>query len=132
MESPPPAGTTLPIIQKFIQTYKFWHELVPHIPKTSRYTLGTKIEVLFLDVLELIFMASYEQPQEKIRKIGYANAKLGALKFFLQIGWEIKMIDAKRYISLSEGLNETGRILGGWKRGLETKLPAVKRQEEIK
>jgi hypothetical protein len=40
------------------------------------------------------------------------------------------MIDTKRYISLSEKLEEIGRILGGWKRGLETKLPVNKEREE--
>ncbi len=103
---------------------------MPHIPKTSRYTLGTKIDALFLDVIELVFTASYEPAQEKIGKIGDANTKLGALKFFLQIGWETRMIDTKRYISLSEKLEEIGRILGGWKRGLETKLPVNKGREE--
>ncbi len=120
----------LPIIQKLIAAYKLWHEFIPHIPRTSRYTLGAKIDALFLEVIELVFAASYEQIQEKIRKIRDTNAKLGALKFFLQIGWEIKMIDTKRYVSLSEKLDEIGRILGGWKRGLEIKLPVNKRQGE--
>lgn len=103
---------------------------MPHIPRTSRYTLGMKIDALFLDVIELVFTASYEQTQEKIRKIGNANAKLGVLKFFLQIAWEIRMMDTKRYVSLSEKLDEIGRILGGWKRGLEMKLPANKGRGE--
>ncbi len=66
---------------------------------------------------------------EKIARLTNANAKLGTLKFFLQIGWEIKMMDTKRYIVLSEKLDEIGRILGGWKRGIETKLPAGKQGE---
>lgn len=52
-----------------------------------------------------------------------AIGKLDLLKFFLQIGWENKLIDTKKYAVLSEDMNEVGRMLGGWKNGLETKLP---------
>ena len=127
-----PPRENLPVIQKLIAVYKLWHEFVPHIPKTSRYTLGTKIDELFLEVIELIFTASYEQTQEKIKTIKEANTRLGVLKFFLQICWETKMIDTKRYALLSEKLEEIGRILGGWKRGLETKLPAHKERGETR
>ena len=32
----------------------------------------------------------------------------------LQIAWEIKALDAKKYILLSGKLDEIGRMLGGW------------------
>jgi len=47
------------------------------------------------------------------------------LKFFLQIAWEIKALENKKYIALSEKLNEVGKMLGGWRKGLENKTPAV-------
>ena len=42
------------------------------------------------------------------------NVKLDLLKLFLQIAWEIKGIDTKKYIILSEKLAEIGKMLGGW------------------
>jgi len=36
------------------------------------------------------------------------------LKFFLRISWEIKAVDNKKYIALSERLDEIGKMLGGW------------------
>lgn len=127
MEAFTHTSSELPVIQKLIGAYKLWHAVVPHIPKTSRYTLASKVDALFLDVIELVFAASYEQPQEKIEKIGVANAKLGTLKFFLRIVWELKLIGDKKYIELSETFDTIGRILGGWKRGLLSKLPAPRR-----
>ncbi len=38
------------------------------------------------------------------------------LKFFLQLGWEIKVLDNSKYVALSEPLDEVGRMLGGWLR----------------
>lgn len=50
-------------------------------------------------------------------------SKLDALKFFIQIAWENKLISTEQHIELSKNLEEIGRQLGGWKKGLETKLP---------
>jgi len=47
--------------------------------------------------------------------------KLDVLKLFLFILWEMTALDNKKYIALSEPLNETGRMLGGWIRRLTTK-----------
>jgi len=49
-----------------------------------------------------------------------ASAKLDSLKFFLQIAWEIKALDNKKYIALSENLSEIGRMLGGWQKQVNT------------
>jgi len=46
------------------------------------------------------------------------------LKFFLRISWEIKAVDNKKYIALSERLDETGKMLGGWISQLKAKLPS--------
>jgi len=48
-----------------------------------------------------------------------ASVKLDLLKFFLQIAWEIKSLDNKKYILLSERLNEIGKMLGGWIKALK-------------
>ncbi|MEK7134943.1 MAG: four helix bundle protein [Patescibacteria group bacterium] len=44
--------------------------------------------------------------------------KLDLLKFFLQISWEVKVLDNKKFILLSEKLNEIGKMIGGWLRQL--------------
>lgn len=115
-ESPvtPPRRNQLPVIQKFIAAYKLWHEFVPHIPKTSRYTLGSKIDLLLLEIIEYIFSAASVTQHERLVRINSATTRLDLLKFFLQVAWEIKALDTKKYIILSEKLDETGRMLGGW------------------
>ena len=48
-------------------------------------------------------------------------SKLDGIKFFLQVAWENKYIANEKYFALSENLNEIGRMLGGWKKGIENK-----------
>ena len=50
-------------------------------------------------------------------------AKLDNLKFFIQLAWENKLIPTDKYSVLSENLEEIGRMLGGWRKGLQQKTP---------
>ena len=101
-------------MQKLVGAYKLWHEYILHFPKTSRYTLGEKIDSLFVEVVEYIAVASYLSKQDKLPYVKKATLKLDVLKFFLQVAWEIKALDTKKYITLSESFDEVGRMLGGW------------------
>lgn len=69
---------------------------------------------MFIEITELIFTATYLDKSQKLSYLQKANVKLDMLKFFIQIGWEINTLDNKKYIVLSEHLNEIGRMVGGW------------------
>lgn len=43
-----------------------------------------------------------------------AIRKTDAMKIFLLILWETKSLDNKKYLAISEKINEIGRMLGGW------------------
>jgi len=118
-----PKKDDLPIINKLILAYKKWQEFLIHFPKTSRFSLGSKIDLLFIEIIELIYLAVTMNPTSKIPYLVKANTKLDLLKFFLQIAWRIKALDDKKYISLSADFDELGRMLGGWIRQLKEKLP---------
>ncbi len=53
-----------------------------------------------------------------------AIRRIDALKFLLRVAWELRALDDKKYATLSEGVQELGRMVGGWKKGLQTKTPA--------
>ena len=92
-------------------------------PKQSRYTLGAKIDTYFLVVIELLFVASYLPKGEKRPYLQKASIKLDLIKFFLQIAWEVKSLDNKKYIAFSEPLDEIGKMLEGWIKGIEKETP---------
>lgn len=115
--TPPPPGN-LSIIERLIDAYKLWHEMTQHLPKKSRFTLGAKIDSAFIEVIELIFMAGSSIRERKIPFLEKAVNKFDLLKFFLRISWEIKALDNKKYLAISEPLNEIGKMLGGWYRNL--------------
>lgn len=79
---------------------------------------------MLLELLENIFKTIYLSNTEKYHQLISAIVKLDGLKLFLQLAWENKCIPTQKYSELSEQLNEIGRMLGGWKKGLENKTPS--------
>jgi len=72
----------------------------------------------------LTFAAAFLPPEQKIILLGKIIPRLDVLKFFMQLAWESKLIPNEKYIDISSRLEEIGRMLGGWRRGLQSKTPA--------
>jgi hypothetical protein len=99
-----------------IVVYKLWHGFLPDIPKDARYTIGAKIDAALVETMEATFIASFLPRDRKLPYIEKSAAKLDLTKFFLQVAWEIKALDNKKYLLISDRLSELGRMLGGWLR----------------
>lgn len=109
------------------ESYQLWHENMVNLKRVDRYTIGIKIDKTFLNLLELIFRASFAYDKfEKLSLVSQVIGKCDLLKFFLQIGWEQKIINTKNYGKLIIELDEIGRMLGGWKRNLNEKTSIKK------
>ncbi|HEY4516499.1 MAG TPA: four helix bundle protein [Candidatus Paceibacterota bacterium] len=117
------------MIEHVLAVYKLWFEYRDNFPRKSRYTLGDRIDARFIQILELLFAASYQSREEKLPTIARALTGIDALKFLLRVAWEMRVLDTKKYADLSEQLHEIGRMVGGWKKGLQTKTPAPRAGE---
>ena len=113
----------MPIVLKLTEIYKLWQSFLPHFPKTSRYTLGAKIDLLLVEIIEAIVIAIHSSKKTKLPFVRKASIKLDLLKFFLKIAWEIKALDNKKYALLSKELAVIGKMLGGWQRQLKNSGP---------
>lgn len=112
------------VIIRAKEVYRTWHNHLININKTDRNTLGMKIDLYFLDILEILFRASFTHDKfEKLSLVSQGIGKVDLLKFFLQIGWEQKIIDHTLYAKLIVLLDEIGRMSGGWKKNIQEKTP---------
>mgnify|MGYP001572807995 FL=1 len=126
MKSPPPAviqPRLVPVILKLKDIYGLWQVYLVHFPKANRFTLGSKIDKVFLDAIEYSFLASYAMSVEKVSFLDKVISRVDLIKLLLQLAWETQSLDTNKYVHLSEGLAEVGRMLGGWKRQLTNKTP---------
>lgn len=113
------------MILKLKDSYGVWQSMLPHIPKAQRYTLGSKIDGIFLDALEYSFLASYSAHKDKLLLLDRCIARVDLLKLLVQLALETKALDAKKYENLGGHLIDAGRMLGGWRRHLVQKNPAL-------
>lgn len=95
-----------------------WASIVPHIPKGARYTIGSRIENKFLDLLELSYIAYFTEKEKKLEKITDCILILDTLKFLVSVAWEGKLISNKHCEDIAMKLNEVGKMFGGWKKNL--------------
>lgn len=93
--------------------------VVPHIPKSQRYTIGTRIENKFLDLLELSYITYFTEKERKKEKILQCVLILDTLKYLINITWETKLISNKQCAEITEKMDEVGKMFGGWKNSLE-------------
>lgn len=95
-----------------------WLKIIPHVPKNSRYTIGSRIENKFLDLLESSYVAYFANKNEKLDKVSDSIFVLDSLKFLLSIAWEAKIISNKHFEEISLKLDEIGKMFGGWRKSL--------------
>jgi hypothetical protein len=112
------------VIEHVLAVYKTWHRYKDNFPQKSKYTLGDTIDARFVLVLELLYTASYQNPVQKIPTLTRVLTGIDIIKFLLRIAWEVQALDTKKYAELSEQLHNAGRMVGGWKKGIESKHPA--------
>lgn len=124
--TPPPPKFPI-VVFKLKEAYAAWIGVLAHMPKHTRYALGARIDGTLLSCAELVLGALYLPIPEKLAELKGAIGKLETTKFLLQLGWESKVIQTAHYAPLVEQLAEIGRMLGGWRRGLEAKLPGPRR-----
>ncbi len=91
-----------------------WCDYHTKLPKNKRYSLGQKIDWLFIEAIEAIATASFLIREKKLPFVRRAMQKMDTLKILLLVLWESKSLENKRYVALSAKLDEVGRMLGGW------------------
>jgi hypothetical protein len=107
------------ILSRIKEGYLVWMDLVPHIAKGARYTLGARIENKFLDLLELLYAAYFSDKEKKPQKITDCILITDTLKFLISVAWEGKLISNKQCEDVAVKLEEIGKMLGGWRKSLD-------------
>ena len=102
------------MLDKLKTVYKLWHEYHEKIPKSQKYSLGNKIDSIFIEIIEMVVSAAFASKSEKTPYIKIAIRKLDTVKVLILVLWETRSLSDKKYINLSELLHEIGKNLGGW------------------
>ena len=121
----------LPLLAKVKSCYLIWIGFYQILPKIHRYSLGEKIDVMFIEIIEAISIASFLSKEEKHPWVKLAIRKTDTLKILLMVLWESKSIDDKKYLAVSVKIEEIGRMLGGWSGQISKQnSPIIKTREK--
>ena len=104
----------MPVLAKVKSGYLSWITFYQTLPKIHKHSLGQKIDTIFIEIIEAISIATFLSREEKQPWVRLAIRKTDTLKILLMVLWETKSLDDKKYIALSEKIEEIGKMLGGW------------------
>ena len=116
---PAEAGSELLVLQRW-EAFCAW--LLPHTgrwPKSSRFTFGQRVQNHALDVVELLVVARF-QPKRRRRSLERANLLLERMRHLFRLARGAQIMGPRGFESAMIGLEETGRMLGGWRKSLES------------
>ena len=91
--------------------------------RDERFGIGSKIDTLLIDLLETLRIATYAGSRDKLPLLIRAIGTTDSLRFFIQIAWEARLIASKHFEELSVLIEEVGRMIGGWRKGILAKTP---------
>lgn len=106
------------ILERIKEGYLIWLNIVPHMPKNSRYTIGERIENKFLDLLESAYAAYFADRSDKLNNISKCILITDTLKFLVSVAWSAKLISNKQCEEVAVKLDEIGKMFGGWLKSL--------------
>jgi hypothetical protein len=118
---PPPQ--MLPVLERAKAAYKIWLIVHRKMARSERFGIGDRIDSLWLDFLDSLRKAAYASINQKISSLEEALHAVDAVRFFIQIAWESELMAQSHFILLGKDIEEIGRMVGGWKRGLLAKNP---------
>jgi hypothetical protein len=91
--------------------------LIPQLdkfPRLRRFTLGERLEVALLDVLERLVEAAYSR--DKQAPLRMANLRLEVARHLWRLAHELQAISTRCYAHGAELMDDLGRQVGGWLR----------------
>ena len=101
--------------------YGFVLWLVPTVeqfPRRQKFLLGDRLQATALDVLERLVEATYTRDRRP--HLTAANLGIEKLRFLCRLAKDLGHLDARRYEHAARSLDETGRLVGGWRKAHET------------
>jgi hypothetical protein len=111
-------------VDAITRLYDFILWLVPKIekfPRSQRFILGDRMEVLALEILELLIEAAYTRQKGTLLRT--ANLKLEKLRYLIRLAKDLKAINIKGYGTAAEHIDGVGRSIGGWLRYTSREKP---------
>ena len=93
--------------------------LIPQLPKSERYAMGTQMRKLVVEIGTRISRATVMRDRNcKLHEVMEADYSLNELKTLIRLADRLCYIDKKKFEVSVRHTSEIGKILGGWTKSL--------------
>jgi len=111
------AGDPPILLVRWYDLSKWLLERVESFPKSQRFVFGQRLADRSLAILETLVDAAWSPPgPRKAGLLARANRELEVLRWLLRMAEARRLLTARQYRFACLGLEECGRMLGGWQR----------------
>lgn len=108
----------------FVKVYDLLVWLLPRtlkFPREHRFTLASRIQTCAFDLQRaLVQAAKAENATAAAAALRQADVELSELRLHLRLSTDLKLLEGRGYEYAARGVDEVGRLLGGWQRKLGT------------
>jgi len=111
-------GDDLPLLVHWERTLSDLLDRTQKFPRSVRFTFTTRIDNLALDVMERLVEARYANGSRKRALLREADSALTRLRILLRLCRERRYLDRGGFEHVVRDLDETGRMVGGWRKEL--------------
>ncbi|MHC4955544.1 MAG: diversity-generating retroelement protein Avd [Planctomycetota bacterium] len=111
------AGPELLVLAKWEELTGWLLDHTNRWPKSVRFTLSQRVQNHVLDIVELLVVARYDRAArpENLREV---NLRLERLRFLFRLARRAKVSPSRGFEAAMRGLDETGRMIHGWRKSL--------------
>lgn len=103
-----------PIFVKWLEATDWILDTVEKYPKSVRFSLSNRIAGLALDIIEGITEAIYTKDRTHI--LDRINVYIEKIRVLFRISYRRKYISGRQYEFIAGIVDETGRMIGGWRK----------------
>jgi|SRR5271157_3026188 len=110
---------TAVVVQKAYEWNLWILPKVEKFPKSYRFSIGQNLVETSLDLLMLLVDATYQT--RNASALGAAVGKVNRVRYLVRLAKDLQMLNQSGYEFASQGLDEIGRMTGGWWKSVRQK-----------
>jgi len=108
---------SIPLMDCWFKFTEWVFDRTSRFPKSCRFTVSSRIDMLMLDGIENIIEARFGVNRTSV--LESFNILLEKLRFFFRLSYSRKYISAGDYEYASSSVEEIGRMAGGWLKSIK-------------
>lgn len=111
-------------VDAITKLYDFLLWIIPKLekfPRSQKFLIADRIEILTLNVLDLLIEAAYSKSKQGLLRS--ANLRLEQLRFLIRLSKDLRLLSINHYEFCARSIDAIGTSVGGWLKYSNREIP---------